>query len=147
MLTAAIDANVLVSGAIAPSSPPADVLKALLAGDFLFITSAETVAEVERVLARPAIDRRNFLSLASMRLLLARLHEAEVPALPIELRPIRCRDPKDDPIRACALGGDADYLVTGDDDLLVLDGEAALGKLHIVTPRAFLDVLGAGSCA
>jgi predicted nucleic acid-binding protein len=44
-------------------------------------------------------------------------------------------------VLACALGANVDYIVTGDEDLLVLDGHPALGSLRIVTPRAFLTIL------
>ncbi|HEX5501645.1 MAG TPA: hypothetical protein VFW96_03425 [Thermomicrobiales bacterium] len=44
-------------------------------------------------------------------------------------------------VLAAALGGSADYRVTGDDDLLALAGDPRLGALRIVTVRAFLDLL------
>jgi putative PIN family toxin of toxin-antitoxin system len=45
-----------------------------------------------------------------------------------------CRDPEDDAILACALEAGADYLVTGDVDLL----ELKLFKgIRVVTPREF----------
>jgi putative PIN family toxin of toxin-antitoxin system len=45
-----------------------------------------------------------------------------------------CRDPDDDAILACALGAGADYLVTGDVDLLELK---IFKGIRIVTPRDF----------
>jgi uncharacterized protein len=45
-----------------------------------------------------------------------------------------CRDPEDDKILACAKETDADYLVTGDQDLLLID---PYGRTRIVTPRNF----------
>ncbi len=45
-----------------------------------------------------------------------------------------CGDPEDDKILACAKQTDADYLVTGDQDLLVID---PYGRTRIVTPRNF----------
>lgn len=45
-----------------------------------------------------------------------------------------CRDPDDDVILACALEGRADYLVTGDADLLALK---SFKGIRIVTPREF----------
>jgi putative PIN family toxin of toxin-antitoxin system len=45
-----------------------------------------------------------------------------------------CRDPDDDAILACALGAAADYLVTGDEDLLELK---TFKGIRIVTPRDF----------
>ena len=46
-----------------------------------------------------------------------------------------CRDPKDNFLLALALDGRADYLVTGDADLLVLDPWRGV---RIVTPVDFL---------
>jgi putative PIN family toxin of toxin-antitoxin system len=48
------------------------------------------------------------------------------------------RDPADDYLLAYALVGRADYLVTGDDDLLSL---CEVTKLRIVRPSEFLKVL------
>ncbi|MDP2971387.1 MAG: putative toxin-antitoxin system toxin component, PIN family [Deltaproteobacteria bacterium] len=45
-----------------------------------------------------------------------------------------CRDPDDDSILACALEAGADYLVTGDVDLLELK---IFKGIRIVTPREF----------
>jgi putative PIN family toxin of toxin-antitoxin system len=45
-----------------------------------------------------------------------------------------CRDPDDDHILSCALSAEADYLVTGDSDLLELK---AFHGIRIVTPGAF----------
>lgn len=47
-----------------------------------------------------------------------------------------CRDPDDDAILATALAAEADYLVTGDQDLLVLERYASA---RIVTPRQFIE--------
>ena len=45
-----------------------------------------------------------------------------------------CRDPDDDAILACTLEAGADYLVTGDVDLLELK---TFKGIRIVTPREF----------
>ena len=39
-----------------------------------------------------------------------------------------CRDPEDDRILGCALAGEADYLVTGDEDLLVMKQFKAISE-------------------
>ncbi len=49
-----------------------------------------------------------------------------------------CRDPDDDKFLACALAANADFLVTGDRDLLALDGRFLF---RIVRPRDFLSRL------
>jgi predicted nucleic acid-binding protein len=60
---------------------------------------------------------------------------------PLEMLPLAVRDSQDEPILGMALAGRATHVVTGDDDLLVLAGDAVLGDLRIVTPRVFLDEL------
>jgi len=57
---------------------------------------------------------------------------------------VAVRDVKDEKILASAIEGAADYLVTGDADLLILNGNPALGTLKIVTVRDFLAVLATG---
>ena len=52
--------------------------------------------------------------------------------------PAVTRDPKDDYLLAYGMVGEADYLVTGDDDLLVL---GQVGALTIIKPRDFVSVL------
>jgi uncharacterized protein len=47
-----------------------------------------------------------------------------------------CRDPKDDFILECAQTGNADLIVTGDNDLLSLK---RFGAAEILTPRQYLD--------
>lgn len=48
------------------------------------------------------------------------------------------RDKKDDYLIACAVVSEADYLVSGDKDLLILK---KIGKLKIITPREFSEKL------
>jgi len=56
-----------------------------------------------------------------------------------DVAPIRplCRDPDDDKVLACARESKADYIVTGDQDLLVLK---QYEDTRIVTPRDFEDL-------
>ena len=49
-----------------------------------------------------------------------------------------CRDPKDNKFIDLAVNGFADFLITGDQDLLSLK---VVDDTKIVTPRAFLDLL------
>ena len=49
-----------------------------------------------------------------------------------------CRDPKDDKLLELALSGNADCLITGDNDLLILNPFRAIS---ILTPAEFLSSL------
>jgi putative PIN family toxin of toxin-antitoxin system len=65
-------------------------------------------------------------------------HEAIVVALSDEqIEPI-CRDPKDDVFLACAKVGNVDYLVSEDNDLLVIKQH---GQTKIVNVASFLSIL------
>lgn len=57
---------------------------------------------------------------------------------PLALPKRVCRDRDDDIVLGVAVAGNADVLVTGDDDLLVLK---QYGKIRIVSPRQFLELL------
>ena len=47
-----------------------------------------------------------------------------------------CRDPNDDKVLSLAVSGKADFIITGDNDLLVLH---PFHGISIVTPRQFLE--------
>ena len=51
-----------------------------------------------------------------------------------------CRDPNDDKILELAVNGRADYIITGDDDLLAMD---PFRGIAIVRPAEFLAFVGA----
>jgi predicted nucleic acid-binding protein len=48
------------------------------------------------------------------------------------------RDPKDDAVVACAVEGAAGFVVSGDEDLLVL---CVYQDVEMVTPRGLVDIL------
>jgi predicted nucleic acid-binding protein len=54
-----------------------------------------------------------------------------------------CRDEEDNMILECCMAARADYLITGDKDLLEIDSKAlkrvGLKSLRILNPRAFLS--------
>ena len=65
---------------------------------------------------------------------LYRRHSTWVEPAPLE-NPV-CRDPDDDRVLAAAIAGEAETIVTGDRDLLVLE---AFESVRIVSPREFLE--------
>jgi hypothetical protein len=91
------------------------------------------------VLSYPRIAERVRLTEAELGALLAALL-AKAEVMPGQLRlPGVTRDPKDDAVVACALEGRADYIVSGDQDMLVL-GEYE--GVQVVAPRQFVEILG-----
>jgi putative PIN family toxin of toxin-antitoxin system len=140
-ISAVLDANLIVSGTIVRHGIPNQILRAWLIDAFDLIGSSFLTTEVTDVLARPRIRERYQPDSREVQLILDALATAEVQPIDLVDLPVHCRDAKDDPVLACALGGHAGYIVTGDKDLLELDGHPALGPLRIITARAFLDIL------
>jgi putative PIN family toxin of toxin-antitoxin system len=138
--SAVIDTNVFVSGTINPHGRPRQVLRAWHEGRFKLILSDRQHAELITVFSRPKIIRQFRITLIELTELIARIG-AVTPIVPSSSIPVSLRDPKDEHILAAALVGKADYLVTGDDDLLVHQGDPRLGALQIVTASQFLDAL------
>lgn len=135
---AVVDTNVLISAALSPRSVPAQLVDYLLQHATL-VFSRETFQELETRLWRPKFDR--YLDIERRRLLLhdfsASAHWVELPEPP---RPSHSRDPDDDMFLHTAQHGNAEWLISGDGDLLelsatewgfeILSPAQALAKWH-----------------
>src|SRR5207247_1831141 len=117
ILSAAVDTNILVQGAIAghPRSASKQVVDALFAGQFLLLLSRDTLLEIQQVLADDAVRAKHgwtdaqieqFCRAVEVR---SRLIEPTTP-VPASLT----RDVSDTKWVALAIDGKADYLVTND---------------------------------
>src|SRR5436189_167513 len=110
------DSNVLISAAIA-EGPPLDVVNKVFDGSLTLVFSRETWGELAAVLmTRPAFDR---ISKDVRAAYLGHLAELAAWARPAP-QPVKCRDSHDQMFLDLAGPGVVDYLVTGDDALLVL---------------------------
>ena len=136
-----VDTNVLISYLLRPdtSGTVQAILRAFLEDRFTLLVPGALLQELlvtvrgRRRLAKriPHQDLANFIAV------LEEFGEGvEEISEPI---PKVTRDPKDDYLLAYALVGEADYLITGDKDLLELQGQVA--GLDILTPAQFIDVL------
>jgi putative PIN family toxin of toxin-antitoxin system len=134
---AVLDTNVFVSGLINPLGFPAATLKALRSGRFTLLSSPPINEEIIEVLNRPRIRDRYGLG---DRIFDVSFILWEVAELVIDLPDVRvCSDPDDDKFLATAVGGRADYLVTGDvGDLLHL---REYKSVAIISPRDFISKL------
>ena len=130
-----LDTNVIVSAVLAPDGKPRRCLERALGPDLLVLTDA-TRAELLDVLYRPRLQR--FLVASERDGVLARVAARFVRVEPAE-QIKACRDPKDDKFLDAAVTGHADYLVSGDEDLLVLD---PFRGVPVLTPAAFLEAEG-----
>lgn len=129
-----IDTGVFVSALIRRQGTTGDVLRALRDGRFSVVYSVEILIEIIDVLGRDPfrstyqIQPQDITALVD----LIRLR-GELVAPKIKLRV--CRDPADDRFLEAALAGQADCLVSGDADLLVL---GSYQSIPILRPAEFL---------
>lgn len=137
-----IDTNLLISSAIVPKGPPDKLIKAWLKKAFTMLISYNQLEEIRKVSQRKKFKNRPMFTKRVAELIenIEFVAEKTVP-IPEDDLLLHVRDPKDDFLLACALGGDADYLVTGDQDLLVLNGNLSLGKLKIISAKDFLGMI------
>ena len=138
MLRAVLDANVYISAIIQPGGTPGRLLERFLRdASFEIVVSSAIVDEVLRALAYPKV--RKLLHGADAQLWFEDIVVlADLVAGAQQLSGI-CEDPDDDKYVAAALEARAGYVVTGDKAFLALKEH---GGVEIVTPRAFLDLLG-----
>jgi putative PIN family toxin of toxin-antitoxin system len=133
-----LDSNVVVSAFPVGFGPSAQIVDAVRDGRLTWILSTVILDEVRKVLALPRIQRRFKVDPGAVALLVTLLGEKAVQVGGVVRVEGRSRDAKDHPILACAVEGGAEYVVTGDEDLLVLGTHEGIS---IVTPREFLEVL------
>jgi len=124
-----VDTNIFVSAALKEASWPANTLRWI--GKYGGLIKSEiTEQEVIAVLQRPRLAPKIAPSfLDQLRRVLA---AAEL--VTITERVAACRDPDDDKFLELAINGHADVIVSGDDDLLVLD---TFRGIPIITAAAF----------
>jgi len=131
-----VDANVFISGFIWDGVPGVVIDRANNGLDQLFITD-DLVDEVERVLRKPKLGQCE----ESIALFITHIEDIgkKIVISPEYTVKGICRDPKDDMYLECALAAGADYIISGDRDLLDLK---EYGGVKIVSARDYLDVVG-----
>lgn len=139
-----IDTNVLVSYLLHPHDEGAvrKIIGAFLDNRFVLLVPQHLLTEFRAtVLTKPRLAKR--IALADLESLEEVLEEFGELIEEIEdTIPAVTRDPKDDYLLAYALVGNADYLVTGDMDLLTLQGQVP--GLEIISPAQLVERLGLG---
>ena len=131
-LRVVLDTNVLVSGLLGGASTP--VLQHWRRGGFVLVLSSAIYEEYRAVLLRPKFK----LPPTLIEDLLAFIHERAEWVEPVHAHQI-ARDPADDKFLDVAIVGQIDYLVSADQDLLVLE---AFAGIPIISPWDFVSKLG-----
>lgn len=132
-----LDANVLISAVIQAGPSYRIVSRWLDVADLDVVICPAVLAEVEEVLGRPRLRKRIEPELAQLYLATVR-RIANLVDDPVSIV-AATRDPDDDYLVALARQHHADYIVTGDKDLLEWDDQVP----PAITPAAFEDLLSA----
>jgi uncharacterized protein len=129
---AVLDTNVIVSGLGWPG-PSAIILDAANDGRLVLVTSDTLLAELRRVLAYPKLAKviRDAVQLADL------VAGSSVVVTPSRVLAV-VRDESDNRILEAAVEGAADYIVSGDADLLVL---GSFEGVPIVAPAEFVTTV------
>ena len=134
MIRVVFDTNVIISAMLfIDSAPGRAILASLEYGTILM--SQSLAEELSQVLDRDKFDR--YLPRERRERFLTSLIRA-TDLINVNASIHACRDPKDNRILELAVDGDADFIVTGDADLLVL---RSLWDIPIVTPTGLLRII------
>ncbi len=126
-----IDTNLWVSFII---SNKLNLLDSLLFNEEVrLLFSNELITEIQETITKPRL-KKYFRKNALEEMLL--LFEPFIDLIEVQSVITFCRDPKDNFLLALAKDGKADYLLTGDKDLLIL---TKFGKTKIKTITTFID--------
>ncbi len=127
------DTNTVISALLFKDSVPGRAFYFALANGVILLSS-ETITELIEVINRRKFDK--YLTMEEREEFLeSLLVRAELIEVSEELK--ICRDPKDDKFLNLASSGGANYIVTGDDDLLIL---RAYCGTQIMNAKDFLEL-------
>jgi putative PIN family toxin of toxin-antitoxin system len=114
-----LDTNVFVSGLMYPQSVPGQIVNAWREARFDLVLCLPQMTEIGRVLAYPKIRKVLRWDDEAIGKFLKQLFLRAEMVEPAELGDKKPRDLSDAPILGSLIVAEADYLVTGDEDLLV----------------------------
>lgn len=137
ILKVCLDSNVLVSGMLFRHGNPYKIISTWTKDQFELIISQGMLEEIFRSIKRVRQHTKIKASESYIQNTLWLLRRQKI-VKPVKKSAIKIRDPKDNLIISTAISGNADYLITGDNDLLVLKKHQKLKPLIIITPEEFI---------
>lgn len=127
-----LDTNLLVSSLIFQQSTAAEAVAKVFEVSEI-VTSDDTLMELKYVLQKPKLHRY----VAPEKAMVFYLSYKRITTnISILTKVKACRDPKDDMFLELAVNSQANYIITGDQDLLVLH---PFRQTQILTASQFLD--------
>lgn len=134
------DTNVLINYLLTPKEKGTitTIIEAGFNEKYQLLLPNDIVTELTKKIADKAYLSQKISKSSTRKFITSLCAVAEILNPITEPIPKVGRDFKDDYLLAYSMVGDADYLVTGDDDLLVLK---QIDKVKIVSPLEFLRIL------
>lgn len=129
-----LDTNVIISALCFPFSKPRKAFDLAIKNGTL-LTSEDTFNELINVLLKQKFNHYIELSLRQEFL---KQYSKLCKTIQISQKIDICRDKKDNKFLELAINGNADYIITGDSDLLILN---PFENIKIITPDTFLNTL------
>jgi putative PIN family toxin of toxin-antitoxin system len=139
MIPIVIDTNVFVS-AYLKGGLPLQVIDSVYQQQATALTTQDMLEELRTTLLRPKFIPYFSSNGVNITKLLDAYASVATLVTPIAVD-VPLRDDKDYKVLACALGGKAEYIITGDKDLLTLQ---TLGEILIITPQDYLKRINFG---
>jgi len=133
-----LDANVLVSAFISGKGAPAQILTYWQDDKFDLVVSPATPDELHRVLHYPRLQERYHLPEQRIERFLHLLARQAILVVPSQELTVIDRDPADNRYLECAQAGDAEVIISGDQDLFELEEYKGI---QILRPAEFLALL------
>ena len=126
-----IDTNVFISALLSKRSNPFLVVNFAF-NYHILLTSNDTLAELQDVLFRKKFDK--YVTTQERQIFLKKFMNT-TERVEIIQHFDDCRDPKDNCFLDLGVNGKADFIITGDKDLLVLN---PFQEIEIITPDIFI---------
>ena len=127
-----VDNNILVSALLVKKSAPFQVISKIEERGVILYSEA-TLLELNQVLSRKKFVK--YFTIEEKQAFIFKLLEKS-ELVEIEESINICRDPKDDKFLELAFSGKADFIIAGDQDLLVLN---PFRNIEIITANDFLS--------
>lgn len=121
---------------ISSRGPPRQLIDAAKAGTFDLVTSEALLLELLDVLGRGKFSARLQAAQLKPQGIVDDLRKLAIVVAPSRVPRIVANDPDDDHVLACALAGSADFIVSGDHDLLDL---GSYQDIPIATARGMTE--------
>lgn len=138
ILRVILDTNIIISALLKPKGKQATILRMAKKGLFQIQMSSPIFEEIKRVFGYPKIWKKIFSPKERLDQTIAALVRVSEWIEPEEKFHIIKNDTSDNKYLECAAEGGADYIVSGDEDLLSLGN---FQHTKIVSTRTFLEII------